>query len=45
MKAIVLDMYGVIVKKTLLNSRNESYDGGVVNSFEELEKEIDKFQF
>ena len=81
MKAIVLDMYGVIVKQTgddfvpyvqqtfpnlsaedciyvddrsgnlnaakkvgmkpiLLNTRNESYEGVSVNSFNELEKEI-----
>ena len=65
MKAIVLDMYGVIVRQTgddciyiddregnleaakkvgmktvLLNSRNVSYEGVSVDSFDELAKEI-----
>ena len=30
------------MKPVLLNSRNEEYDGVVVNSFEELVKEIEK---
>ena len=33
------------MKPILLNSRNESYDGVAVNSFEELVKEIDEFEF